>query len=63
MYEYMHACMSSNQIIDIVKGRACGMYGRKVKRVWWDSLTGSDHLEALGIDEMTVLKQIPTGSE
>jgi hypothetical protein len=41
------------------------MYKRKVKcrGFWWNSLTGSDHLEALGIDGMTVLKLILTGSK
>jgi len=56
--------MSSDQIND-VKGGACGIYKRKVKcrGFWWNSLTGSDHLEALGIDGMTVLKLILTGSK
>jgi hypothetical protein len=30
---------------------------------WWDNLTGSDYLEALGIDGMIILKLILTGSE
>jgi hypothetical protein len=29
---------------------------------WWDSLTGSDHLEALGIDGIIIFKLILTGS-
>jgi len=61
----MYVCMSSDQI-NGMKGAACGMYGRKVKThrgFWWDSLTGSDHLEALGIDGMIILKLILTGSE
>jgi hypothetical protein len=60
----MYVCMSSDQISDVKCG-ACGMYKRKVKRrgFWWNSLTGSDHLEALGIDEMILLKLILTGSK
>jgi hypothetical protein len=33
MYVCMHACMSSDQINDVVKGVACSMYGRKVKHI------------------------------
>ena len=64
LMDQQNVCMSSDQIND-VKGGACGIYKRKVKcrGFWWNSLTGSDHLEALGIDGMTVLKLILTGSK